>query len=786
MKVRVEQLFLACAAGALILALGPMMPEAIAQSAVAAEPVAPAWWYHGYIEAGGRFFLNNPARESLAKYYEYSSVKPGPFLNGHFGTGSSDGLYQVDLWAKNVGYSDERYNVDLSKAGEHYLSFEWDQTPHVYSTNAQTIYNGVGSNHLTLPAGLSNTLFTLSGNTQPASNRNLIQSTINANTHQTDVGIRRDTAAVDYRWTPTDAWDVHVNYNHMHRTGTQVEGVVFSPGTAGVVSQVTKPVDDTTQNYGINGEYAGTAPWGQKFTFKLGYEGSSYQDASNSYLVDNPFCPTGAVGNVCARTGQASSPVALMSLWPDNQANGFNATLGADLPWKSRYMGTVNYTMMRQNEAFLPFTANANTGVLINGQNPASVAALPAASLNGAINTLMVNNVLTTQITPELKSKLSYRYYGYDNDTPEILVPDWIVTDTRLASVTSASYAPVRSIAISYTKQNAGAELNWRPTHRWNFGAAYGYEKYDWTRADVDVTNENSGKVFADWKATNWLMARASWLYSQRRYDNYNYLGFVGLAQWPNPSNTRYSTAMRQFYLDNRDRSKARFSIAVDVTPRFVVTPTFGLNDDTYNLAANEVGLQSNHSWTAGAEASYVFNPDATLLFSYMREHRSQELLSTTSATVPPPPANTYFANIQDDVDTFVGGINFAVIPGKLDVKTSYTISIANNSQPVTFRDGHSPTAGQYPDVKTTWQRFDATAKYTFDDDVVQRLGWKGKVVAKLRYAWEKNSVTNWQNDLMQTYMASISPNYGYMTWLAYDNPNYNVHLLMASLSFKW
>jgi len=43
-------------------------------------------------------------------------------------------------------------------------------------------------------------------------------------------------------------------------------------------------------------------------------------------------------------------------LWPDNQANTFSGTLGADLPGKSRYIGTVSYAMMRQNQAFLPYT----------------------------------------------------------------------------------------------------------------------------------------------------------------------------------------------------------------------------------------------------------------------------------------------------------------------------------------------------------------------------------------------------------------------------------------------
>ena len=209
---------------------------------------------------------------------------------------------------------------------------------------------------------------------------------------------------------------------------------------------------------------------------------------------------------------------------------------------------------------------------------------LPAASLNGAINTLLINNVLTTQITPDLKSKLSYRYYDFDNDTPELFFADWVITDVKTASTTTASYAPVRSLSISYTKQNAGAELNWRPSREWNLGAAYGYERYDWTRADVNVTNENSGKVYVDWKPTSDITARASWLYSVRRYDTYDYLGFVGAFQWPTAGNTRYSTSYRQFYLDNRDRNKGQLSLAFDVMPRLTITPTFGWRYDDYNL----------------------------------------------------------------------------------------------------------------------------------------------------------------------------------------------------------
>ncbi len=141
-------------------------------------------------------------------------------------------------------------------------------------------------------------------------------------------------------------------------------------------------------------------------------------------------------------------------------------------------------------------------------------------------------------------------------------------------------------------------------------------------------------------------------------------------------------------------------------------------------------------------------------------------------------------------VNTYVVAVDQTLIPNKLDIRLSYTYSQGDNNQPLFFANGTGPslaTGGQYPPVKTNFQRVEAQAKYRFDDDLVHRLGFQGEVFAKLRYAYERNSVQNWQTDTMQTYMYNPAfTGVGYMTWLAQDNPNYNVHLIAASLVMKW
>jgi MtrB/PioB family decaheme-associated outer membrane protein len=814
--------------------LASQAADMVTKAAVA--PADPGWYFFGEVEAGGRFFLNNPEKhgiaslgqKSLGKYYEYESIKPGPFGSLWLDWGTKNGIWDYNITADNIGYDDQRYELNASKAGEYYLTFMWDQTPHVYSTNALTMYQGLGSNHLTLAPGLSNSLFLAGGCTRAAgaqpngcttanpaaaatnaaqtTQETAIQNIINNNSYTTDLGIRRDTAAVGFRWTPSDAWDVNFDYSHMHRHGSQVEGVVFSPGTSGVVAQVPKPVNDSTQNFGVNGEYKGTSPWGQLFTLKMGYAGSVYRDEWNSYTVDNPFCPTGAGPGECARNGSPSSPTAQMGLWPNNQAHGFAATTGLDLPMKSRYMGTISYTMMRQNDAFLPFT---NQPLIFTGANTALASptaaglTLPAGSLNGAINNFLSNNVLTTQIVPTLKNKASYRYFNSDNNTPELLFNNWVVTDVKTASATTATYAPVNSLAISYTKQNAGDELVWSPNKQWNIGGGYGYERYDWTRADANATNENSGKLFADYKPWSWVTARASWVVGDRRSDNYDYRGNVGNFQWANAGcqvvagcSTQYSQAMRQFYLDNRQRQIGKFQVAVDVARGLTLTPFVGYQDDVYKLDMNTYGLTRSQSTSAGLEVAYAITPLATMIFSYTNEQYRQNLRYTTvnNITTLPVPGSAWNADIRDNVNTFMAAVNWTAIPQKLDFRFAYSLSVSRDSQPIVSDAGATPvagnvtpgTGGQFPDVTGRWSRFEATGKYTFDKETVRSFGINGEAYAKLRYVWEGNSVNNYDQDVMAAYMSPLINNTGFMTWMAYNNPNYNVHLLGASVGVRW
>src|ERR1039458_3888300 len=801
------------AVGALLSGAALALPSLQAQSGdlnlpvkapAAAEPV-PYWWFSGSVEVGYRGFLNHPQNgyqtangpsgtpgmvgDSLAKYYEYSTIKPGFFGNFWLSTGTKDGLYQIDVGGKNVGYSDQSYYLDASKAGLFYFNFVWDQTPHVYSTSAYTPFN-LNGNALTLNPCV------------PPISGGYATARIPASCAQpTDIEIRRDTAAFAGRWTPTDEWDIKADYSHMTRTGTQVSALT---GGVSPTSQFLKPVDDLTQNYGVNGEKVAQSPWGQKIVYKLAYSGSAYTDNFSNFTVQS--------GNSLQVNGARDAT------WPSNQANAFGGTIAADLPWKSRYVGYLNYTMMRQNDAFMPDSTTQGT---IYSGTYYPVYPLPASSLNGAINTLKWNNQLTTKITPELTSKLTYSYYNFQNNTPSLYFGPLSYLDPISHTVKilnggynrdySTSADTVNSLSIAYIKQNAGADLNWRPTKTWNLGAAYGYERYDYTKVDASATNENSGKIYGDWKPYTWFTLRASGSYGVRRADNYDYFGNVGFFQWgPGCSQSAstcdaseiYNNTYRQLMISDRDLWKANITTDLVVARNLTISPMVKYVEAKYGVDPNtQQGLQDSRKWSAGLDVTYLATPNLSFMVGYMYEWGSQLLFGINCAgavAIAPNPATNCVApqtltNDTTTVQTFTAAVRWAAIPDKLDLDARYTWSYGvdnmnffgsgsgfTNGVPTNL--ANPSASGQFPQDRTLFQRLDVTATYKFDKEQVAQIGWKGDIKARLHYTWESNSADNWANDPLTPYTL-IQNSTLYLGWY---NPNYSVSMLSGSVVMSW
>jgi len=745
MKMRAG-LLVTCAACALVIGLGFASPVQAADTMpTKAMPAAePLWWYEGFAEVGGRFDLNHPDKTTLGKFYEYRDLRPGVFGNFFFGAHRTVDPFDIEVWGKNVGWDDQAFGLDVTKPGDYYLTFGWDETPHVFSKNAQTMYNGVGTNNLTLPTFL--TPPTTAGT----------NATILANSHTIDLEYRRDTASAGARWTPTDNWDVSADYTHMHREGTQGLGAVSFSGTGGTRStfELPRPVDDTTQNGNIKAEYAGSTPWNKPFNVALGGGISVYDNSDTSLTFQNPWNPVNG----------ANRPLNnLYSLAPSNKAETVNVSGGVGLPFNSRYMGTFQYSKLQSDDATLPWT--------INPLVPAVTTITPSRDAS----TMLFNNVLHTDITSTLKSTLKYRYYNYDtnDDSPVVVQPTWYNNpDTDTTKTTTAETRYPRN----FTKQNADAELAWQ-TFKWlTLGASYDWERWNREFRNVAVTNENTGKVFADSK-WGFSTLHASLQYGQRRYDQY--INFDGAN----------IDAYRMQDLANRDRTKGQVMWAVDVTRMITVTPNGGFLHDDYKtdiefFTPGEIGLKKTNSWNAGIDGTLNVTRDLAFFVSYNFEDGYRQVYE--NAAIP-------LANVEsfDRIHTFILGSKITVIPAKLflDVNYTYTRSISEWDLSCTPAGCQYPGLATFPDVHNTMNRVDAQAKYMLDDTFLRNAGFAGKAYVKARVLWEKNSNDSWQS-LQNQYGYLVNPvtntTTSYSIWMGNGNPNYDVVLGQLSFGVTW
>ncbi len=700
--------------------------------------------------------------------------------------------------------------------------------------SATTVQNGLPYNLNTNPA-LLNYAGVPGGCLIPTSvscnaGQKSVQQIINENVHTINVGLQRDRKEINYRWTPSEQWDFRANFSSEHRYGNEEQGFLWSTGTSTPMAAVAAPVDDVTNNASLSAEYSGLSPWGMKWNGMLKYDLSIYTDRYNSFTAENPFggpgSPVGGLTN-CPVTSATAAPncygVGQMGTSPSNGSNAVMAQIGMDLPWfkSSRFVSTFQYNKMTQNEAFIPMTINQlglNGNYAITGGTVA-LASVPRGSLHGEIDTLLSNNVLTTNFSSTLKNKLSYRYYSNTNNTPAMTLTNWIVNDAAIAagtgSVGGGSYSPHTTLFSSYKKQNAADELVWSPTGWATIGANSAWEQYRYSQYAANITNEYKEKLFGQFKLGEWGNLRLDDSFSTRRYNSYNWQSFVGniMLAGVSPTATGFveNPYLRQYNIANRNRNTG--NIYLDITTPIsglTVTPTAGYRWDDYPtdktlLAANntQLGLTSDHNLNLGLEADWQINSRVSLMGSYTFERIMQNMIGTSTSSTAPASLTMYNSKTSENVHTLMAAATFQIIPDQLVLKLSATHELATDAQVTGPMPGCqainnagtgcgivSPGNPAFPATNTHFDRLDAKLSYKIDNETFLHQFGLSDAFLQLHYQYERNHVTNWQSSGMSPYMYSTlnssTTAFRDMIFMAGTNPNYNAQAVMASIVFKW
>lgn len=268
----------------------------------------------------------------------------------------------LTISGSNLGISDSReMRLDYSRQGQWGGYFDYNETPRFsqYTINTRvsgigTTSQGTGGAFLT-PTVQSIQLDTVRKSVQAGGSMSLGQ------------GIT-----------------VQIKARSEEKEGSRLFGHAGTATPAVSTSFLAEPIDSKT-----NIVEAIVGFTGEKLQLTGGYQISTYENANNSLIVNG------------ITNGGASdfSPIALP---PDNEAQQLYLAGGYNISDSTRAMFRVSYTDARQDEAFIPVTKAATAG----------------NSLDGRVETSVVDLGVTSRPMQNLSLLAKFRYEDRDDKTP--------------------------------------------------------------------------------------------------------------------------------------------------------------------------------------------------------------------------------------------------------------------------------------------------------------------------------------------------------------------------------
>lgn len=612
-------------------------------------PGLDSFHWAGQVELGGRTTWGD---DETGKFLEYRDFGQG--VVGHFDVRVEDGdrFNFLRLLGSNVGYDDQRYELEAGRYGQYKINLFYGELPHVFSTRARTLYQRPSGNQFFLPGGVqSNIDNAVSASTQLGLELQAARPI--------DLGFRQIEGGTGVEYRVSDAIRLFGRYRLQDREGNRAMAIQFgSPG--GSFNVFAGPVDDQTHQVEGGIEYSVG-----RLMLGLEYLGSFYENEFRSVSVDNPLVELDAAN---AATRGSSS------LDPDNSAHTISAfgSLALPVSFPARVVASLAYGLRLQDDGFVPHTINTVIA------SPALV----ANRLDGEIHTLNANLVATARPVPKLNLKARYRAYHYDDETDSLRFPQWVRNDD--AARTDA----VRSVRNDYTRHDAELSGSYRWTS--SLKTAFGYEVEAWHRSDdrqVEDLREHGPVFDVDWRIHSRATLRAKYAFKDREGDGYDPLAFFAAKLDPadfaalQASGVSELPSLRKF--DQADRQVHRISLIGHFIPsdRTDLTIDAGWKDIDYG--DSDFGLTAQRSWHVGVDGFYQVHSRVGLGLWYSFEEILYDQTSRWRPRTFVPPItladdarNNWTSENESRFHSLGSALTITAIPNRLDLELGYQLHL--------------------------------------------------------------------------------------------------------------
>jgi MtrB/PioB family decaheme-associated outer membrane protein len=712
---------------------------------------------------------------SHAKFNEFRDVNTGVY--GGVKLKYDDDNYFMKFKASDIGYETQHYNLEGGIYGAVKYFMDYNEIPHNWTDNAKTIYNGVGTNYLTImPSALNVAAVpTLGGKnpTLPVSSWNTFDYSIKR--QQESGGVRIDLLKPFY---------IEFTGNREDRTGIRPNAIPYtnSPGTPGF-AELPTPVSYVTQTF------KGEAGYTTKPLFaSVNMMYTDFNDANQVLYFQN------ATGNQDAFT-----------LPPSDQSYRYGFRGSVAIPLNTR----LNVSLSDSDTK-----SNANLFSSMMGNTNAGTAAAPnyilpikygngATVWNGDVRTQNYAFVLTSNPVSFLNANIFYKYYNKDNKSDEITITS--PTNVGATATTLAYSSASPNERISYHKNDFGMNLRFKLPEHFSLTGGYEYLKVDRNFEVLPETKDNVYSVGLKWNGLEFMIVKIG-------YERLNRDGDVdreaALSSGEPSLYNQYMIYDRR--IDAAPQNRDTFKAGIDLFPidNLALGLLYKYKRSTY--PENLYGLQNTRKDEYTLNADYAFarfaKLDAFIEYENEKLYQVERIVANAASTPFTPPVqlplnNTYYNYSiaqRDRTYNWGAGLDVYVIPKVMTLRfqydyvnsdgfADYTIfspsyltssSSSNPGSPVKNNDNID--IGNWDDYKKSAFMVKSTFNVSKSFTVVAGYCYE-------RFVYSDASIDNYSYTIVGSGVsaAGSAGTTSYLTG-AYSNPSYNASVIFLTGTYRF
>jgi MtrB/PioB family decaheme-associated outer membrane protein len=577
-------------------------PVAIGRSAFTGQ------WY-GTVDFGGRATAIDGDE---ARAQRYRDLRSGIYASNVIaGRRTADWMLEAQAW--NIGYRDQRYQVDIDRVGRLRASFLYDQIPLWISADTRTLYVE------TQPG-----VFRLEDSMQQAIQAG--QATLHAYTDQAvrfDLDTMRRIGQADVVFNATPNTSIVIQVKNTHRDGHIPFGATFGFSNA---VEIPMPLDHRTTDVKTSLEWSNNTGMA-----RFGWDGSTFDNTIESVVWDNPlrFGPDISGG---PSQGRHTS-------WPDNTLTYLHGTGAVSIPMNGRVTAYAAFGQGRNSTDLLPHTINT-----------AFMPPPPLSRTSAEAESQMTIANFTAALRPASGFFLNarYRYSDVDIQTP---VFDRSRGSVAYDSSLSASSSPSEYHSVKRSTFDVEGAFSVAPYT--SLKAGYSRLGSEYTHRIWETTNEDVFKVSLDSAGNQRFMLRAQYENRQRQGEGFEADALAEVGEL---------STMRHFDIADRDRTRFTFIGTAGVTSSIEVNASAGVGRDEYTESQHGLLAFDSNQYSIGANIA----PDDrfNLSASYGWEDYSSQQRSRTAndAVQQADPKRDWTTDYTGTVDYFEAGVDINAI----------------------------------------------------------------------------------------------------------------------------